>query len=213
MEITEQDFTDLFGTCFYSPLDAWRYFLQQKYPELFQNKSPEEKIFVAQNLIDKNADMYKEIGRRNNYIYQFQEAHQKINRFMMEGNMEKELNLDNCVGFEMMIIPEGIKYLKANHLEINDLPTCLPDSLLTLDLSHSDIKNISYLPPNLKTLKLYHVRSLTKIKASLPALLDLYTHGSSYEKAERLRQKQFDDMITWRYYDNNFYSNYLRAGQ
>ena len=73
-------------------------------------------------------------------------------------------------------------------------------------------KNISYLPPNLKTLKLYHVRSLTKIKASLPALLDLYTHGSSYEKAERLRQKQFDDMITWRYYSTNTFQQFVGVG-
>jgi hypothetical protein len=212
MKVSNQDFTDLFGKAFYSPVDAWNYFVKERYPELLQNIPPEQHFIHSHSLIQKNSECFKEIARRNDFIYKFQEAHNKINRFMMEGNMEKELNLDNCLGFELMIIPEGVKYLKANHLEINDLPTCLPKSLLTLDLSHSDIKNISYLPPNLQTLKLYHVRSLNDITASFPLQLDLYTHGSSYERAERQRQKEFDDMITWRYYSQNSFQQYIGVG-
>jgi dUTP pyrophosphatase len=126
-------------------------------------------------------------------MYKFQETHQKINQFMIKGDMEKELVLDNCICFEMLIIPEGVKHLKANHVEINDLPSCLPNSLLTLDLSHSDIKNISVLPPNLQSLKLYHVRSLTYISAEMPLEINLLTYGSAYEQEQKRMQKQIQD--------------------
>ena len=210
---TEEDFTDLFGVCFNSGVDAWYYFLKKRRPWIFKDVEQSLHYTTAYCFIDKDKNTYKEIERRNNYIYQFQEAHQNINNFMKKGDMDKELNLNFCCCFDVLIIPEGIKHLKANYIEINDLPTCLPDSLLTLDLSHSDIKNISVLPPNLQSLKIYYVRSLTYISAEMSNELVVYSYASSYEKEQKRMQKQIEDVLTRQYYENNSFSQFLRVGQ
>ena len=84
MEVTNQDFTDVFGKAFYSPVDAWNYFIKERYPECLQNIPPELQYLHCHSLIEKNVECFKEIARRNHFIYKFQEAHQKINAFCIE---------------------------------------------------------------------------------------------------------------------------------
>ncbi len=169
------EFTDYEGISFADSANAWAYYLKKNRPNLFTDIPEDRHYLEAYCYIDKDRTAFKRIADDNSKIFAFQQTRKEIQAFMKKGDMDKVLYLHHTESIHLNQIPEGIKHIQASHSKFYDIPRNLPNSLESLDLTSCSIKQITWLPPNLKKLNLLGVSDLLSI--------DCPTESITIEKA------------------------------